>query len=302
MLAIYCNEGVFTCNVNNKINDIFESANVIVTVGVNFIEVFQLDVNNKTLYKKYSISLNDNIPNNNNIITINNDNSNSDNEILCIELANNQFLVCGHSSGLISVWKPLSKEPFIQKLQGLKMFKSRVNKILYMNLQNVNYIFMCSSDKTVKKYCMDTNQSEKEANFDNEVLCIKKVEEFYSQEQNIHFIISLLNGELCLLDTDINILFKIPSRFNTIDVRQVLSIDNPEKNDKKGSFLLISESNKIDIFVWIKEGSFEFHLPKKDNNFHGNQNHGAQFKPPYFPGGFIPGRGGRGRGGKGGFH
>ena len=122
----------------------------------------------------------------------------------------------------------------------------------------------------------------------------KKIEESYSQEQNIniYFIISLLNGELCLLNTEIDEIFKIPSRFKTNTIRQVLSLDNPEKNDKKGNFLLISEGNKIEIFTWIKEGSFEFHLHKKDN-FHGNQNYGGQFIPPNFRGGFR----GKGRGG-----
>ena len=293
MLAVYCNEGAFTSDVNNKINDIFESVNVIVTVGLNFIEIFQFDINNKKIFKKSSIPLNDNIPNNNNIISINNDNFNNDNEVLCIEFAAEQFLVCGHSSGMISVWQPLGSDPFMKKLQGKKMHNSRVNKILYSKLQNgLNYLFMCSSDKTVCKYCMDKDQCEKTANFDNEVLCIKKIEESYSQEQNLYFIISLLNGELCLLNTDIELIFKIPSRFKTNTIRQVLSLDNPEKNDKKGNFLLISEGNKIEIFAWIKEGSFEFHLHRKDN-FHGNQNYGGQFIPPNFRGGFR----GRGRGG-----
>ena len=263
MLTVYCNKGVFTCNVNSKINDIFESVNVIVTVEINYIEVFQFNINDKNIINKCSISLNDNNPNNNNII--NNDNFNNDNEILCIEYAAEKFLVCGHSSGVVSVWKPLCKEPFMQKIQGKKLHNSRVNKILYSKLQNGHYLFMCSSDKTVSKYCIDKNECEKKKNFDNEVLCIKKIEESYSQEQNIniYFIISLLNGELYLLNNDIDIIFKIPSRFKTSTIRQVLSLDNPEKTAKKGNFLLISEGNKIEIFAWIKEGSFEFHLPNQ---------------------------------------
>ena len=284
MLVVYCNKGDFTCDLNNKINDIFESDDVIVTVGIS-IDIFQFDINNKTIYKKNSILLTNNIPNNNNnIIAINNNNFN--NEILCIELADDKYLVCGHSSGLISFWKPLCNEPFMQKLQDQKLHNSHVNKILYLKLQNVNYIYTCSNDKNVKKYCLDTNQCEKTANFDSEVLCIKKIEEFYSQEQYIRFIISLKNGELYLLDTDINVLLKIPSRFNTKTVRQVLSIDNPGKNDKKGNFLLISEGNKIEIFFWIKEDK--------------NQNQGNHISFPRFPGEPLNVRGGRGgRSGRG---
>ena len=100
MLTVYCNKGVFTCNVNSKINDIFESVNVIVTVEINYIEVFQFNIEDKNIINKCSISLNDNILTINNII--NNDNFNNDNEILCIEYAEyaaEKFLVCGHRSG-----------------------------------------------------------------------------------------------------------------------------------------------------------------------------------------------------------
>ena len=286
MLVIYCDQGNFTLDINSKPNDIFESGNTIVTVGMNLIEVFEFS-NNK-LFKKSLITLNDNL---NNIISINNDdNSNSDNEILCIEFAADSFLVCGHGSGLISVWIPLGEHPFMKQLRAKKMHKGRINKILYTKLQNGNYLFTCSSDKTIKKYCMDQDNCEKEKPFENEVMNIKRVEESYYQENNMYFIVSLRNGNLFVLNTEIEVIFEIPSRFNTHLVRQVLSMENLEKNDKKGSYLLITENKEIEIYCWIKEGSFESHLSKRNENFHQNHNpkhgHYSPFRVGFGKGGY----------------
>ena len=184
----------------------------------------------------------------------------------------------------------------MEKFKETKFHQSSVNKILYFKFQNgAKYIFTCSDDKTVKKYSIDNDKLEKTTNFENKVLFIKKIEESYLEEFNIYFIVSLSNGVLCLLNTEIDIIFKIPSRFKTRSIRQVLSLDNNDKNGKKGNFLLISEEKKIDVFVWIKEGNFEINLPKKYNNFHENKNYKSQqnFRDHYKRG---RGRGGRGRG------
>ena len=184
----------------------------------------------------------------------------------------------------------------MEKFKETKFHQSSVNKILYFKFQNgAKYIFTCSDDKTVKKYSIDNDKLEKTTNFENKVLFIKKIEESYLEEFNIYFIVSLSNGVLCLLNTEIDIIFKIPSRFKTRSIRQVLSLDNNDKNGKKGNFLLISEEKKIDVFVWIKEGNFEINLPKKYNNFYENKNYKSQqnFRDHYKRG---RGRGGRGRG------
>ena len=277
MLVIYCDQGNYMIDINSKPNDIFENCNTIVTVGMNLIEVFEFSNNN--LFKKDSITLN---LNHNNITPNNNDNSNSDNQILCIEFAAKSFLVCGHDSGLISVWQPRGEKPFMKQIQAQKMHDASINKILYFELQKEkNYLLTCSSDMTVKRYDMILDKCEKEKQFENEVMNIKKVEESYSQEINIYFIVSLKDGKLFVLNTEIEVLFEIPSRFKTNLVRQVLSLNNMEKTDKKGSYLLITENNKIEIYTWIKEGSFEFHLPKRGNdNIHQNPNHG-QFQQQF---------------------
>lgn len=281
MLVIYCDQGNYMIDINSKPNDIFENGNTIVTVGMNLIEVFEFSNNN--IFKKSSITLNPN----DNITTNNNNNFNSDNEILCIEFSAKRFLVCGHASGLISVWQPSGEQPFMKQLQAQKMHDGRINKILYSELNGLNYLFTCSSDKNVKKYCMEQDKCEKVKTLDNEVMNIKKVEECYTSENNIYFIVSLKDGKLFVLNTQIETIFEIPSRLKTNLVRQVLSLKNMEQTDKKGSYLLISENKKIEIYNWIKPGSFVFHLPKKGNDHH-NPNHGPF--PQQFQGGF--GRGG----------
>ena len=98
-------------------NDIFESGNVILSFGKTLIEIFSFEQaqnnnnnininnnqnnnNNNKIEKKYEIPLNNNNnPNNNN--EINNDN----NEILCVYLYQNN-VICGHRSGVISIWTP----------------------------------------------------------------------------------------------------------------------------------------------------------------------------------------------------
>ena len=96
-------------------NDIFESGNVILSFGKTLIEIFSVEQaqnnnnnininnnqnnNNNKIEKKYEIPLNNNNPNNNN--EINNDN----NEILCVYLYQNN-VICGHRSGVISIWTP----------------------------------------------------------------------------------------------------------------------------------------------------------------------------------------------------
>ena len=306
MMVIYNDQGYCSCDAKNKPNDIFESGNIIVTVGKNIMEVFEFSKNNDNnnnnnknkLIKKYEI----NIDNNNNITNNNfiNNNINSDNEIMCITLAQG-FVVCGHASGLMSVWKPVS-EVYLQRMQGEKLHNGAINKILHTQLSdNKNYLISCSSDKTIKVYCMEANQVEKEKSFENEVMDIKRVKDF---DNKTVFIVSLKNGILKGLNESFDDLFIIPSRFKTNTIRYVIPLKNEEQNNdnkinpnnannNKGDLLLITEGKMIDVFTWIKEGSFVLkHTKQNLNPFKGNNNHPHGPHNPFFPGPQFYPRGG----------
>ena len=287
--SIVVYNGQFTlCDAKMKPNDIFEDGNTIVSVGNNIIEVFAFSQNNENdsntkniLEKKKEINIDNNNNNFNNDNFINN--NNNDNEITCIVLAKG-FIICGHASGLMSIWKP-EPEVYLKRLQSEKLHNGAINKILHAQLSdNLNYLISCSSDKTIKVYCMDNNSVLKTLSFESEVMDIKLVKDF---DKKSIFIVSLKDGKLKGLNETFDFLFEIPSRFKTNKTRYVLPIQNPnqenninnmpQNNNKnnniaKGDLLLITEGKFIDVFAWIKEGSFvvlhnrQYPHPKKPNN------------------------------------
>ena len=269
-IVIYNDQGFCLCDAKNKPNDIFESGNIIITVGKNIMEVFEFSQinNNNSLIKKTEINIDNNNNNTNNKIIFNNDNSNnSDNEINCITLAKGSFFVCGHASGLMSIWKP-QPEVYLKFLQSERLHNGPINAILCVQLSNnKNYLISCSSDKTIKIYCMEDNKVEKIINFEDEVMDIKLAKDF---EQNKIFIVSLKDGKLNCYNESFSFIFDIPSRFNINKTRYVLALSNSNQNDNngntnnniKGDFLLITEGKFIDVFNWIKPGSFKVNHPK----------------------------------------
>ena len=278
-IVIYNDNGCFNCEATMKPNDIFESGDIIVTVGKNNMEIFQFSKNNDNLNnnnkfiitKKTEINFNKNF-NNDNFI-------NNDNEILCITLAKG-FIICGHSNGLMSIWQP-DPNNYLKYLQSEKMHNGAINKILCAQLSdNKNYLISCSSDKTIKVYSMEDNKAVLEQKFEEEVMDIKFVKDF---EQNNTFIISLKNGVLKALNEKFEILFDIPSRFKTQTTRYVLSLSNPEKNNpqnalsNKGDILVITEGKILDVFVWIKANQ---------QNNHKQNNHKVKHSNPHF---YYPG-------------
>ena len=184
-------QGCAMCNTSDKINDIFEDSNTIVTVGKK-VEIFQFSSNNNnnTLTKLREINIDNNNNNTNNNIIINNDNSNNNNEILCIEFGkgfiingrNLNLLVCGHKSGVMSIWEP-KPQVYVEKLQEIKLHNGAINKILYTQLSNgKNYLISCSSDKSIKIYCMEDNNVVKTNMYEEEVMDIKIVNDFNKQK------------------------------------------------------------------------------------------------------------------------
>ena len=229
--SIVVYNGQFTlCDAKIKPNDIFEDGNTIVSVGNNIIEVFAFSKNNDNnsetkniLEKKKEINIDNNNFNNDNFIN----NNNNDNEINCITLAKG-FIICGHSSGLMSIWKP-DPEVYLKRLQSEKLHNGAINKILHAQLSdNLNYLISCSSDRTIKVYCMDNNSVLKTLSFESEVMDIKLVKDF---DKKSIFIVSLKDGKLKGLNETFDILFEIPSRFKTNKTRYVLPIQNPNQEN-----------------------------------------------------------------------
>ena len=286
------------CEAQNKPNDIFENSNIIITVEKNIIEVFefsQKNVDNKitnNLKKISEIKIDNNNNNNNNndnnnnklFNIINSDNDNSDNEILCIgyaQIDSNSpgFFICGHSSGLMSLWRP-DPQQYLQKTHTQMLHNGPINKILFSKLSdNNNYLISCSSDKTVKVYSVAGNNVVKTENFEDEVMDVRLVNDFNKKSV---FIISLKNGKLLAMNENIELLFEIPSRFNTTITRHVIPLKNPNENNTRGDLLAITESGRIDIFAWIKEGSNNFNN-KKNNNPHNTSHKGPHNGPQNGP-------------------
>ena len=307
-IAIFNDQGLFTCQTKDSPNDILESDNIIVTFGKNFIEFFSFsqivnnnDINdNNIIYKlekKNEIPINNNNNNNNNNI-INNDNNiniinNQDinDEILCFEVFNNT-IICGHQSGKISTWQS-NNGINLQKQGEQKITDKSINKMLIRKFaDNKEYLILCCSDKTLKVFSFEVGQVVKTFQLEDEVMDIKTANNY--DNQNV-FIISLKNGLLKVFDDKLNFLFNINSRNNINKTRKIISMKNLSQDKSMGDYVLITEGNFIDMYRWIKPGSFKPKFqggPTKINNnnmnfpHHPHQGfHGPHFFPNYHRGG-----------------
>ena len=279
-LAIKNDQGSCSCEAKDFPNDILESGNVIVSFGKNYIEFFNFSqVNNNDnnnefnnnnnitnrLEKIYEIPYNNNNNTDNNINNDNNINDDNPNQILCIELYKD-FIICGHKSGLLTTWKPCNNV-YLQKQGEVKVGDSAINKITTITYANQDYLFLCCSDKTIKLFSITKGTVENiSQQFEDEVMDIKKVTNLENQEL---VIISLKNGMIKVLKSNLNPLFDMNSRFGVKNTRYVLALKNPQPSDEKGDFILVTEGNRIDVFEWIKAGSLK--LPHQNRPFNQNQ-------------------------------
>ena len=82
-------------------------------------------------------------------------------------------------------------------------------------------------------------------------------------------------------------LFDIPSRFSYNDIRYVISLKNHEStndnNNTKGNLLIITEGSFLDIYMWIKPGSFKM----INTHHHGPHPNYHKQNQPHFQGGFF---------------
>ena len=272
-------QNFFLCEVKNSPNDIFESGNIILTFGKNNIEIFSFsqinnnnDINNNNnnqykFEKKHEIIINNNNNLYNNIIN-NNVNDNNNNEISSIQLYKN-FIVCGHISGNISIWEIMKTNEYLHKKGEIKIAQSSINKIYFQKIQEEkDHLYICCSDGIVEKFSFESSQVVlKSQKYETEIMDIKMINDF--DKKNM-LIISLKNGSLKVLDLNLNYLYEIPSRFKYNKIRYIARLKNPEsiKDNTKGDLLLISEGNYLDIFNWIKPGSFKVNIhPNKEQNY-----------------------------------
>ena len=294
-LAIYNDQGYCICEAKDYPNDLLESGNVIVSFGKNFIEFFnfsQINNNNNItnkLEKKYEIPINNNINNNNgnNNDINNNNNDDNPNQILCIELYN-KYIICGHKSGYLSTWVP-TDNIYLQKQGEVNVGNCAINKITTITHGNKDYLFLCCSDKTIKLFSLTKSSIENiSPQYEDEIMDIKKVKDLENQDL---VIISLKNGIIKVLKSNLNFLFDMKSRFGIQKMRQVVSMKNPVPSQEKGDYIFVTEGNRIDVFVWIKPGSFKVQHHNQGNNMHFNTNP-MGFNPhmnPQYPHGPHPG-------------
>ena len=103
-------------------------------------------------------------------------------------------------------------------------------------------------------------------------------------DQKNMLIISLKNGNLKVLDLNLQLLSDIPSRFKYNNTRYIISLKNPlsAKDDTKGDLLLITEGNNLDMFTWIKPGivNINSNHNNKEQNHGNNEQMQMQFQPP----------------------
>ena len=228
---------LYFCNTKDYANDILVSENVIITAGKNNIELFEFNENNNNnpLKKVSEITFN-----------------NNDGQYKILSIINlGKILICAHNSGHISFWKPINNYPFLNNTSISRIHIGPINKIIAdKNSENSDILISCSSDKTVKVHSIDT-VCFNIINFNEEVVDIKKV---INLNEQTNYIISLKNGIIKVYNNFFKEVMDIPSHLKTNITRYVLSINNINNdNENKDSYLLITEDNKIDIYMWIKE-------------------------------------------------
>ena len=233
-LKIYYNNKFFQCEIKKEVFNIFESDNIIVLIEEKMIELFKFEEDNTSipLYKISELEVDD--------------------QILSIEKAN-KFLFCGHKSGLISIWSPVSDSPFLKNIKTFKIHYNGINKLICNAKKDKEQIILItgSSDKTLKVHSLENNDRIciNLIYFSDEVMDISFIHSL--DKKNIYYVISLKNGVLKVLDTSFKEIWEIYSKYQTTTTRFVLEIENKENDNTKGDYILITEGKKLDKYCWI---------------------------------------------------
>ena len=240
-----------TIQTQNLINDIIEVENYLICIGIGIIEIFQNNQNSFVKFKDINIG---------------------NEELTYIKLIQNLFFI-GHLNGKISVWESNSNDFLHCKFSSNDYHKNKITKMILKSVDsNSNYLISSSLDKNVCVINLDSNmQMIVKKEFECEVNDIYNNIDYEGRD---NFFIILSNGRIIVLNDSFNPIYEINSRVNAID-RKCISLNNPEKKENIGNFLIISDGNNLDINLWIKENSFnllnnqhKFH--NNNNNFHNN--------------------------------
>ena len=241
------NFSINTIQTQNKINDIIEVENYLICIGIG-LEIFQ---NNQNSFIKFK--------------EINVDNE----ELTYIKLIQNLFFI-GHLNGKISVWESNPNEFLHCKYSSNDYHNGKITKMLLKSVNsNSNYLITSSLDKNVCVINLDSNmQMIIKKQFESEVKDMYNNIDF---EGNDNFFIALGNGKIIVLNDSFNQIYEINSRVNSID-RKCVCLNNPQKKENIGNFLIISDGTNIDVNLWIKENSF--HVIKNNHHNFDNNNRG----------------------------
>ena len=98
------------------------------------------------------------------------------NEILTIQLYQN-LIICGHKSGILSIWNPLNNDQFLQKKGEIQLVNCAINKIYYEKIDNEeDYLFICCASGIVHKFSFKSSQVVLSSQpFESEIMDIKKL-------------------------------------------------------------------------------------------------------------------------------
>lgn len=123
--------------------------------------------------------------------------------------------MCGHKSGVMFAWAP--DQSVILKMIGCcKIHDSAINKIYLkdtmMGSAVEQFVMTCSADCTLKVFKSDNFENIASKTFQAGVVDIFVS---YDYEKNECFIASLDNGDILGLNLGLDIIFKIPSAFNS---------------------------------------------------------------------------------------
>ena len=230
---------LYSCNTRDSPNDMLISDNVIVTVGKNLIEIFELNQNNNNdpLRKVSEFQFN---------------NNEEKYSILSIQSVGKK-IICAHASGHISFWEPIVEYPYLKNNEPKKIHMDAINNFICdKNTNNEDILITCSSDKTIKIHSLDELVCFQVINFNEEVIDIKKIFDYEGQS---YFIVNLKNGILKIYDASFKEVLIIPNSSNTNNNKHVLNIiksSNNYENENNEDYILISEDNKINIYKWVK--------------------------------------------------
>lgn len=256
-----------------EVNDIFEDSGIIICCGKQFFEVFQITQDNKLQkHSKILISQNGSLVN----------------ETITSIILFNQLLICGHESGLLSIWRPSPKDNPILKFEGsARIHQGRINKIyIKKNVKPDNsvehFAITCSSDHSVKIFNADQAFNQiNQFDLGSPVFDIFESLDFDNRDL---FLLPLDQGIIQVNDNNFNKVFEIWSNHKySGKKRKCLTIINPKKDQTYGNFLISTDGTFLDINIWVKKEVIQQKYPPQAPHG-GNHPHGG-FTHPHRGGG-----------------